>query len=143
MDSAAKKELVRTFFDSLWTEPDKSRSLATDDVTWVTCRGLPIPGADGIEHVGWDAVMHVAHSGLKIDTGYIPTTMTFPVREVLDVEGDRAIFRFTMTCDTKAGRSYINDYLFFVELRDGKVARFQEYWDTKQAFDLLLGDSHT
>ncbi|MGK0485328.1 MAG: ketosteroid isomerase-like protein, partial [Myxococcota bacterium] len=36
-------------------------------------------------------------------------------------------------------RSYINDYLFLVKLRDGKVCRMQEYWDSKQAFDLLYG----
>ena len=138
MSSRSNKNVVRTFFDSLWTDPDTSRSLATEDVTWVTCRGMPIPGADGIEHVGWDAVLRVAHSGLKIDTGYIPSTMTYPVREFFDAEGDRAVFRFTLQCDTKAGRAYINDYLFFVELRDGKIARFQEYWDTKQAYDLLI-----
>jgi len=64
--------------------------------------------------------------------------MTFPVREFLEVEGDRVIFRFTMACKTKADKDYINDYLFLIDLRDGLVARFQEYWDSKQAYDLLL-----
>lgn len=132
------KALVQTFFDHLWVDPPTARSVAADDVTWVTTRGLPIPGRDGIEHTGWDAIVTVAGSGLHLDSGYLPETMTFPVREFYDVEGDNVIFRFTMQCQTKTGRQYINDYLFFVEVRNGKVARFQEYWDSKQAFDLLL-----
>lgn len=142
----SNKEIVQSFFDNLWINPPVSKSLATEDVTWVTTRSMPIPGATavavdglaGIEHIGWDAVEHVAHSALKLDTGYLPETMEFPVREFLDVEDDRVIFRFTLKCRTKAGRDYVNDYLMFTELRGGKVARFQEYWDSKQAYDVLL-----
>jgi len=136
---ASNKDIAQTFFDNLWVDPVTARSVATEDVTWVTTRGVPIPGAeDSIEHIGWDAVEHVSKSGLGIDSGYIPETMTFPVREFLDVEGDRVIFRFTMACRTKADKDYINDYLFLIDVRDGRVARFQEYWDSKQAYDLLL-----
>jgi ketosteroid isomerase-like protein len=134
----SNKSTVERFFDNLWVDHDVARSLATDDVTWVTTRGIPIPGADGIEHVGWDAVQHVATSGLKIDTGYIPETMEFPERDFFEAEGNHVVFRFTMTCKTKAGKDYVNDYLFWVTVRDGKVARMQEYWDSKQAYDLLL-----
>lgn len=136
----SNKEAAETFFDNLWTDPPTARNMATHDVTWVTTRSMPIPGAEanGIEHVGWDAVQQVAHSGLMLDSGYIPETMTFPTREFLDVEGDRVIFRFTMSCKTKVGLDYINDYLFFVDMRDGRVARLQEYWDSKQAYDALL-----
>ena len=134
----SNKEIVQTFFDNLWTDPDLARSLCTDDVTWVTTRGMPIPGAEGIEHVGWDAVQWVATSGLRSATGYIPSTMQYPERTFYEVEGDHVVFRFTMQCRTKAGKDYINDYLFFVDVRDGKVARFQEYWDSKQAYDLLV-----
>jgi ketosteroid isomerase-like protein len=43
-----------------------------------------------------------------------------------------------MQCTTRKGVEYLNDYLFLVQLRDGKICRFQEYWDSKQAFDLLF-----
>jgi enoyl-CoA hydratase/carnithine racemase len=56
----------------------------------------------------------------------------------LEAEDDHVVFQFTMTCKTKLGRDYINDYLFLVKCRDGKVAHMQEYWDSKQAYDLLL-----
>jgi hypothetical protein len=80
-------EVVRTFFASLWSDPALARSLASDDVTWITTRSMPIPGnAHTIFHVGWDAVKNVADSGKNLDVGYIP-----------------------------------------------------EYWDSKQAFDLIFG----
>jgi hypothetical protein len=102
------KETVRTFFASLWTDPELARSLATADVTWITTRSMPIPGNEGtIHHVGWDAVLNVANSGKQLDVGY--------------------------------GRDYENDYLFLVKLEGGKIARFQEYWDSKQAYDLIFG----
>jgi ketosteroid isomerase-like protein len=133
------KEIVQQFFDNLWVDPERARAVAATGVTWVTTRSMPIPGAAGIEHVGWEAVKHVADSGLKLDTGYLPDTVTYPVRRFLDAEDDHVIFQFTMQCQTRAGRDYINDYLFLIKLRDGKVARLQEYWDSKQAFDLLMG----
>ena len=40
----------------------------------------------------------------------------------------------------KRGRDYVNDYLFLVKLENGKIQRFQEYWDSKQAFELIFGE---
>jgi ketosteroid isomerase-like protein len=139
----SNKDAAQIFFDNLWTDPPTARGAATEDVTWVTTRSLPIPGAEdnGIEHVGWDAVQHVANSGLVLENGYVAQTVTFPRREFFEVEGERVIFQFTMSCKTKTGMDYLNDYLFFVEMRDGRVARLQEYWDSKQAYDLLLAPS--
>jgi ketosteroid isomerase-like protein len=134
------KEVVRIFFDSLWTDPERARSLCTEDVTWITTRSMPIPGREGsTRHVGWDAVKNVADSGKELDTGYRPETMAQPHRRFLEAEDDHVVFQFTMTCKTKAGKDYVNDYLFLVELKDGRIWRFQEYWDSKQAFDLLFG----
>ncbi|MEM7412076.1 MAG: hypothetical protein AAF430_17745 [Myxococcota bacterium] len=137
---ASNKATVQTFFDSLWTDPELARSLATEDVTWITTRSMPIPGNESsIEHQGFEAVLNVANSGKDLDVGYLPETMEHPHRLYLEAEDDHVVYQFTMTCKTKQGRDYINDYLFLVKLRDGKIARFQEYWDSKQAFDLLFG----
>jgi ketosteroid isomerase-like protein len=134
------KEIVRTFFGSLWTDPELARSLATEDVTWITTRSMPIPGNEGtIFHVGWDAVLNVANSGKKLDVGYLPETMTQPHQLFLAAEDDHVVFQFTMKCKTKRGRDYENDYLFLVKLENGKIRRFQEYWDSKQAYELLFG----
>jgi ketosteroid isomerase-like protein len=81
----------------------------------------------------------VADSGKDSDTGYIPETLDYDHQRYFEAEDDHVIYQFTMKCTTKLGRSYINDYLFLVKLRDGKVCRMQEYWDSKQAFDLLYG----
>jgi ketosteroid isomerase-like protein len=134
------KEIVRVFFSSLWTDPERARALATKDVTWITTRSMPIPGNENtIHHVGWDAVLNVANSGKNHDVGYLPETMSQPHQLFLEAEHDHVVYQFTMQCKTKAGRDYINDYLFLVKLEGGKIARFQEYWDSKQAFDLLFG----
>ena len=137
--ASTNKQVVETFFGSLWTDPALARSLATDDVTWITTRSMPIPGnEDSIEHVGFDACLNVANSGKEHDNGYLPETITYPQQRYLDAENVHVIYQFTMQCKTRKGVDYLNDYLFLVQLRDGKVARFQEYWDSKQAFDLLF-----
>jgi ketosteroid isomerase-like protein len=65
--------------------------------------------------------------------------MSQPHQLFLEAEDDHVVYQFTMQCKTKTGRDYINDYLFLVKLEGGKIARFHEYWDSKQAFDLLFG----
>lgn len=133
------KDVVRRFFGSLWTDPETARSLATDDVTWITTRSMPIPGNEGtVSHVGFDAVRNVADSGKEIDSGYVPETMSHPHELFLEAEDDHVVYQFTMRCTTKLGLPYENDYLFLVKLEGGKVARFQEYWDSKQAYDVLI-----
>jgi ketosteroid isomerase-like protein len=134
------KQTVQTFFASLWSDPALARSLAHDDVTWITTRSMPIPGNEKtILHVGWDAVLNVANSGKNLDVGYRPETITHPHQFFLDAEGDHVVYQFTMQCKTKAGRDYVNDYLFLVKLEGGKIRRFQEYWDSKQAWEVLFG----
>jgi ketosteroid isomerase-like protein len=62
-------------------------------------------------------------------------TTEHPHQLFLDAEDEHVVYQFTMRCKTKAGR----DYLFLVKLEGGKIRRFQEYWDSKQAFELLFG----
>jgi len=137
---ASNKDIVEQFFGSLWSDPDLARSLATDDVTWITTRSMPIPGAEknGIEHVGWDAVLHVANSGKEIDTGYLPETLSYPNWRLLEAEDDHVVLQFTMQCRTKVGKDYINDYVCMVQIRVSRICRFQEYWDSRQAYNLLI-----
>ena len=139
-ETSPNKQTVQTFFASLWTDPALAESLCHEDVTWTTTRSMPIPGNEGtIHHVGFAAVKNVADSGKELDTGYIPETIEYPHQRFLDAENDHVIYQFTMKCRTKAGVDYLNDYLFLVALEDGRIKRFQEYWDSKQAFDLLFG----
>jgi len=136
----SNKQTVESFFGSLWTDPALAESLCHEDVTWITTRSMPIPGAGPtIHHVGFAAVKRVADSGKALDTGYLPETIEYPQQLLLDAEDDHVVYQFTMKCRTKAGVEYLNDYLFLVKLEGGKIKRFQEYWDSKQAFDLLFG----
>ena len=40
----------------------------------------------------------------------------------------------------QARPDYVNGYLFLVKLENGKIQRFQVYWDSKQAFELIFGE---
>ncbi len=135
----ANKDVVERFFASLWSDPEGARALCMEDVTWVTTRSMPIPGNEGsIEHVGFDAVLNVANSGKDSDVGYLPETIVYPHQLLLDAEDDHVVYQFTMQCRTRQGRDYLNDYLFLVKLEEGKIKRFQEYWDSKLAFETLF-----
>jgi len=137
----SNKKTVETLFATLWTDPETAKQMCTEDVTWVTTRSMPIPGNESsIYHVGFDAVLNVANSGKQVDNGYLPETVEYPHQLWLDAEDDHVIYQFTMECRTKKGTDYLNDYLFLVKLKDGKVQRMQEYWDSKQAFELIFGE---
>ena len=86
------KQVVDSFFSTLWTDPEHARSLCTEDVTWITTRSMPIPGnEDSIEHVGFEAVLNVANSGKDLDVGYLPETMSHPHQLTLEAEDDHAL----------------------------------------------------
>jgi uncharacterized protein len=44
-------------------------------------------------------------------------------------EGDVVITEHRMSAELPNGRSYINDYRFAYQVRDGKVVEFREYMD--------------
>jgi len=60
-------------------------------------------------------------------------------QKILEAEGDHVVVQFTMQCKTRTRKDYLHDYLFLFELESGMVKRYQEYWDSRQAFDLLMG----
>ena len=102
-------------------------------------RAQPWRDEDGLVHLPTNVVVDATGTVTMAWQGYLPETMSYPNQLFLEAEDDHVVYQFTMQCKTKAGRDYINDYLFLVKLEDGKIARFQEYWDSKQAHDLLFG----
>jgi hypothetical protein len=100
----SNKEVVQIFFASLWSDPELARSLAHDDVTWITTRSMPIPGNEKtIFHVGWGAVLNVANSGKNLDVGYRPETMEHPHCSSGRGRPRRAS---SMCCKTRRGRDH-------------------------------------
>jgi ketosteroid isomerase-like protein len=66
-----------------------------------------------------------------------------PMQFVLDrwlVSGDVAIFEATATATTAEGAAYHNEYAFHLDVRDGRIAAFREYADTKHAHDVIPMD---
>ncbi|WP_067468559.1 nuclear transport factor 2 family protein [Nocardia amamiensis] len=57
----------------------------------------------------------------------------------LYAEGDRVIVEETMTATLANGNSYVNDYCFVFELRNGRIHRVREYMDTARGHSLIFG----
>ena len=53
--------------------------------------------------------------------------------------GDPVLFFPTAAADAEECERFHMPATLSQLLEDGKIKRFQEYWDSKQAFDLLFG----
>jgi ketosteroid isomerase-like protein len=56
-------------------------------------------------------------------------------------EGDLVVVEHRLSATLPNGRSYVNDYCFVYEVRDGKVWRIREYMDTRGGWAQVFGDS--
>lgn len=58
----------------------------------------------------------------------------------LVAEGPLVVAEHRLSATLPNGRSYVNDYCFFFEVRDGRVARIREYMDTRGGWAQVFGD---
>ncbi|WP_406280307.1 nuclear transport factor 2 family protein [Nocardia sp. NBC_00881] len=58
----------------------------------------------------------------------------------LYADGHRVIVEETMTATLANGNSYVNDYCFVFELRDGLIRRVREYMDTARGHHMVFGE---
>ena len=56
-------------------------------------------------------------------------------------EGDRVVVEETMSATLAGGSSYVNDYCFVFELRDGLIHRVREYMDTARGHRMVFGET--
>ena len=56
-------------------------------------------------------------------------------------EGDRVVVEETMSATLAGGNSYVNDYCFVFELRDGLIHRVREYMDTARGHRMVFGET--
>lgn len=57
----------------------------------------------------------------------------------LVAEGPLVVAEHRLSATLPNGRSYVNDYCFFYEVRDGRVARIREYMDTRGGWAQVFG----
>jgi ketosteroid isomerase-like protein len=55
-------------------------------------------------------------------------------------EGEVVVVEHRLSAILPNGRSYVNDYCFVYEVRDGKVWRVREYMDTRGGWDQVFGE---
>jgi ketosteroid isomerase-like protein len=53
-------------------------------------------------------------------------------------EGDRVAAEVVSSGDLENGRAYRQEYLFWIETRDGKITSVREYLDTHHAWDVWM-----
>ncbi|KAB2351475.1 nuclear transport factor 2 family protein [Actinomadura rudentiformis] len=56
-------------------------------------------------------------------------------------DGDRVIVEETMSATLANGNTYVNDYCFVFELRDGLIHRVREYMDTARGHRMVFGET--
>jgi uncharacterized protein len=55
-------------------------------------------------------------------------------------EGDMVVVEHRLSATLPNGRSYVNDYCFVFEVRDGRVWRIREYMDTRGGWEQVFGE---
>jgi uncharacterized protein len=58
-------------------------------------------------------------------------------------EGEVVVVEHRLSATLPNGRSYVNDYCFVFEVRDGKVWRIREYMDTRGGWEQVFGEGET
>jgi ketosteroid isomerase-like protein len=58
-------------------------------------------------------------------------------------EGEVVVVEHRLSATLPNGRSYVNDYCFVFEVRDGKVWRIREYMDTRGGWEQVFGEGES
>ncbi|MGX1596071.1 nuclear transport factor 2 family protein [Dietzia maris] len=137
-DEQRKKnlELVRRYTDALnaW-DIATMREMSTEDVVFE----LPFrPPSFGRETVGRDAYMEVLEQARDhmIDGS---ENLHDLVLDTLAGDPDVVIATYKSDMKLRSGAQYPNEYISRFVLRDGKVARFVEYYDPIKLFTAMGG----
>lgn len=124
------KEIVRHFFE-LGNKKDTAArdKMYTDDAVLITTpRYLPF----------WSGP-HDREEIRKLEEA----VKTYPkfemVIKTLTAEEDRVAVEVESFAETQEGKIYNNQYHFLITLRDGKIAKFQEFFDNIHAAIRLCG----
>src|SRR5580698_5939062 len=117
-------QIVKGFFAAVGSG-DKQRVLAlvAEDIEWI------VPGED------WPlAGTHRAHAGVEevLRKASEEIEMTYPKPPEFVAQGDRVLVVGVATGKIKAtNRTFRDDWVFDITVRNGKVAKIREYIDTQ------------
>jgi len=116
-------KIVKDFFAAMGGDRQALLALVADDIEWI------IPGKD------WPlAGTHRGHEGLKklLQTSSDAVETAFPMPPEFVAQGDRVMVVGFATGKVKAtNKTFDDDWVFAITVRDGKVAKIREYVDTQ------------
>ena len=124
MSAQQNVQVVKDFFAAMGSgDKEGLLALSTDDIEWI------VPGKD------WPlAGTHRGHAGLRAFLQKASETMetSFPEPPEYVAQGDRVLVVGFATGRIKAtDKTFEDDWVFAITVRDGKVAKIREYVDTQ------------
>jgi ketosteroid isomerase-like protein len=129
-DTQTNKQIVNKFFEYLSAaDADALLDLYTDDIEVWTAGDLPLSGLHPRKEL---------RGLIEGISGAFPEGWSFTVK-MLTAEDDRVAAQVEGTGKHIGGGVYQQKYHFLFWIRDGKIARFDEYFDTKHASEVLFG----
>jgi hypothetical protein len=129
-DLQANKEIVTKFFEYLTAaDADALLNLYTDDVEVWTAGDLPLSGIHPRSEL---------RGLIEGVSGVFPEGWRFTIVN-LTAEDDRVAAQAEGTGKHVSGNVYRQKYHFLFWIREGRIAKFSEYFDTKHAAEVLFG----
>jgi ketosteroid isomerase-like protein len=131
MGSAENKAVVKAYFDAVNRGhlTDDLLDHLTDDVTWWIQKASPTAG------------LYEGKAGVKrlfsIDTPIFTAALEVKIVRMV-CEGDTVVAEAEIKSKNKDGKEYLNQYSFWMDVRDGKICRVREYLDTLYAQQVLF-----
>jgi len=124
MSAQENVQVVKDFFAAMGSgDKEALLELSADDIEWI------VPGKD------WPlAGTHRGHAGLRAFLQKASETMetSFPEPPEYVAQGDRVLVMGFATGKIKAtDKTFEDDWVFAITVRDGKVAKIREYVDTQ------------
>jgi ketosteroid isomerase-like protein len=122
--SAANLQVIRKLYQAMGQPTlDDTLALMTDDIEFV------VPGPPGLGAAGtWRGPAGVAECLLRLRAGQQNESVEFLE---LIADGDHVMARLHVRARVLAtGRAFESDIIHFFTLRDGKVARLLDFFDT-------------
>lgn len=131
MGTRENKAVVQAYFDAVNQGhlTDALLDFMTDDVTWWIQKASPSAGL----YEGKAGIQRLF--GIDIPIFSAPLVVRI-VRMI--AEDDLVCSELEIATKNKEGKAYLNQYSFWMQLRDGKICAVREYLDTLYAQQVLF-----
>lgn len=132
MGSAANKEVVLSFFDSLSAgKLDAALDMMADTATWwVAGKRDQFALAGTYDKAQYTVMLGVIGEAMPSGVQVRITGVT--------AEGDRVAVEAEVRGESAGGQDYDNQFHYLLEVRNGKIQAGREYLDTIHAREVLL-----